>query len=102
MADGKVYVEQIAPVLVSNVVVKENICECCNIIKSELVELKSELKSCREIIRILHEEVQVESQHHVQRGIKRTGIESRKRKLTRGHKTVDGRIHRTEEEDHRK
>jgi hypothetical protein len=50
MADGKVYVEQIAPVLVSNVVVKENICECCNIIKSELVELKSELKSCREII----------------------------------------------------
>jgi hypothetical protein len=59
MADGKVCVEQSAPVLLSKVVVKENICECCNIIESELVELKSELKSCREIIRKLHEEVQV-------------------------------------------
>ena len=59
MADGKVRVEQIAPVLFSKVVVKDNICECCDIIKSELDDLKSELKSCKEIIRILYEDVQI-------------------------------------------
>ena len=37
---------------------KDNICECCNKIKSELDDLKSELKSCKEIIRILYEDVQ--------------------------------------------
>jgi len=60
MADGNVRVEQIAPALCSKVVVKDNICECCNKIKLELDDLKSELKSCKEIIRILHENVQID------------------------------------------
>jgi len=59
MADGKVCVEQITPALYSKMVVKDNICECCDIIKSELDDLKSELKSCKEIIRILCEDVQI-------------------------------------------
>jgi len=59
MADGRVRVEQITPALFSKVVVKDNICECCDIIKSELEDLKSELKSCKEIIRILYEDVQI-------------------------------------------
>jgi len=41
------------------VVVKDNICEYCDIIKSELEDLKSELKTCKEIIRILYEDVQI-------------------------------------------
>jgi hypothetical protein len=45
MADGKVRVEQIAPGVCSKVVVKDMICECCNIIKSEIGVLKSELES---------------------------------------------------------
>ena len=100
MADGKVCVEQTAPVLFSNVVVKDNICECCNKIRSELDELKSELKSCREIIRILHEEAQVcKSTPRAAWDI--TNRDRIKHKSTCGHKTVDGRIHRTKE-DHRK
>ena len=59
MADGNVRVEQITPALCSKVVVKDNICECCNKIKSELDDLKSELKSCKEIIQILYENVQI-------------------------------------------
>ena len=58
MADGKVCVEQTVPALFRKVVEKDNICECCDIIKSELDDLKSELKSCKEIIRILYEDVQ--------------------------------------------
>ena len=53
MADGKVVEVQIAPVLQSELVEKNNICECCNLMRTELEELKSELKSCREIIRII-------------------------------------------------
>ena len=45
-------VEQITPALFSKVVVKDNICECCDTIKSEL-------KSCKEIIRTLYEDVQI-------------------------------------------
>jgi hypothetical protein len=41
MADGTVYVEQTAPALCSKEVVKDNLCECCNIIKSELDVLKT-------------------------------------------------------------
>jgi len=59
MADGKVFEVQIAPVLQSELVEKNNICECCNLMRAELEELKSELKSCREIIRIIQEEAQV-------------------------------------------
>jgi hypothetical protein len=58
MPDSKVHVEQIAPAICNKVVVKDNICECCNMIKSELDVLKSELKSCKEIIRILYEDAQ--------------------------------------------
>ena len=50
-------VEQTAPALFRKVVEKDNICECCDIIKSELDDLKSELKSCKEIIRILYEDI---------------------------------------------
>jgi hypothetical protein len=32
---------------------KENICECCEVIKLEIDEMKLELSSCKEIIRIL-------------------------------------------------
>jgi len=59
MADGRLGVEQITPALFSKVVVKDNICECCDIINSELDDLNSELKSCEEIIRILYEDVQI-------------------------------------------
>ena len=59
MADGEVFEVQIAPVLQSELVEKYNICECCNLMRAELEELKSELKSCREIIRIIQEEAQV-------------------------------------------
>ena len=52
-------VEQTAPALFRKVVEKDNICECCDIIKSELDDLKSELKSCKEIIRILYEDAQI-------------------------------------------
>jgi len=58
MANGKVSVEQVVQVLLSKVVEKDNTCECCNKIKSELDDLKSELKSCKEITRILYEDVQ--------------------------------------------
>jgi hypothetical protein len=36
---------------------KENVCECWEIIKLELNEMKSELSSCKEIIRALQEEM---------------------------------------------
>jgi hypothetical protein len=36
---------------------KVNICECCEIMKSEFHEMKLELSSCKEIIRILLEEI---------------------------------------------
>ena len=57
MADSVVCYMISAPVFNSKLVEKENICECCVIIKAELDELKSELSSCKEIIRILQEEV---------------------------------------------
>jgi len=59
MANGRVRVEQITPALFIKVVVKDNICECCDIIISDLEDLKSELKLCKEIIRILYEDVQI-------------------------------------------
>ena len=36
---------------------KGNVCKCCEKIKVELNEVKSELESCREIIKILQEEL---------------------------------------------
>ena len=57
MADSIVLDTVSAPVFNSNLVEKENICECCVIMKAELDELKSELSSCKEIVRILQEEV---------------------------------------------
>ena len=36
---------------------KENVCECCAIMKVEFNNLKLELNSCNEIIRILQEEI---------------------------------------------
>jgi uncharacterized coiled-coil DUF342 family protein len=36
---------------------KGNICKCCEKIKAELNEVKSELDSCREIVRILQEKL---------------------------------------------
>jgi hypothetical protein len=36
---------------------KENVCECCEIMKVEFNNLKLELISCNEIIRILQEEI---------------------------------------------
>jgi hypothetical protein len=36
---------------------KENVCKCCEKIKVELNEVKLELDSCREIIRVLQEEL---------------------------------------------
>jgi hypothetical protein len=59
MAEDNVRINQTAPVLIRNIVVKDKICECCDIIQTELDELKLELKSCREIIRILQEEARV-------------------------------------------
>ena len=41
----------------SKLVEKENICDSCVIMKAELDELKSEISSCKEIIRILQEEL---------------------------------------------
>jgi hypothetical protein len=59
MAASKECIEDSAPVLGDNVMEKDNICEGCNIMRLELDELKIELKSCKEIIRMLHEETQV-------------------------------------------
>jgi hypothetical protein len=59
MADSEVRVDQSAPILCDNAVVKNNICECYTTFKSELDDLKSELKSCKEIIRILYEDSQI-------------------------------------------
>jgi hypothetical protein len=36
---------------------KENVCECCKIIKLELNEMKLEQSSCKEIIRLLQKEM---------------------------------------------
>jgi hypothetical protein len=51
MADGKLCEVLTAPVLNSELVGK-TICECYNIMRAELDELKSELNSCREVIKI--------------------------------------------------
>ena len=59
LVDGKVCVEQTTSALFRKVVEKDNIFECCDVIKSELDDLKSELKSCKKIIRILYEDVQI-------------------------------------------
>jgi hypothetical protein len=59
MAASKECIEDSAPVLSDNVVEKEYICEGCNSMRLELNDLKIELKSCKEIIRMLHEETQV-------------------------------------------
>jgi hypothetical protein len=36
---------------------KENVCECCEIIKLDLNEMKLELSFCKEIIRVLQEKM---------------------------------------------
>jgi len=36
---------------------KENVCECCKIIKLELNKMKLEQSSCKEIIRVLQKEM---------------------------------------------
>jgi hypothetical protein len=50
---------QTAPELNNNILINTNICGCCDVIRSELDKLKTELKSCMEIIRVLHEEMQI-------------------------------------------
>jgi hypothetical protein len=57
MADGKCCEVLTVPVFNGELVGKSNICECCSIMRTQLHELKSELNSCREIIKILQEEV---------------------------------------------
>ena len=51
--------DQTAPKLCDNMVVKHKICDCCILLKSELEDLKSELESCKAVIRILYEDSQI-------------------------------------------
>ena len=57
MADNIVSETITAPVFNSVLSEKENVCECCEIMKVAFNELKLELNSCTEIIRILQEEM---------------------------------------------
>jgi hypothetical protein len=56
MADDNLHIIRPTPISNNNILEKDNICECSDTKKLELYELKLELKSCREIIRILQEE----------------------------------------------
>jgi len=57
MADNIVSETILAPVFNRILSEKKNVCECCEIMKAEFNNLKLELISCNEIIRILQEEI---------------------------------------------
>jgi hypothetical protein len=57
MADNFISETIAAPILNNILSEKENVCECCATMRVEFNNLKLELNSCNEIIRILQEEI---------------------------------------------